>query len=660
MDLTLYLYIERGSYMKSNTNKSVVWLSIFLVAVFVCMIFANLIQTDFGQVEVSTFYLYADDGEIITYKLYKPITATATDPAPAVLLMHGYQNDKETSAAYAIELARRGIVALSIDQYGHGSTGIGFQARGYTQYKFPNMDKTISGPERYLVMMNFSNMDFFYDEYSEGIGDSSMGGNLAYAMLKSWDFVDSGNIGLTGHSMGTWSAWSVAAKFQDHKCIVIQCGEVVDELYYDEENIKFNNVLLLQAKYDEFNYFRDYQDVVAGLEDTELRYRQFCLQDGPVEWNTTYGSFEDGTARRMQLLITNHRLTTHDSIGMATSMDWFTTSFGMAATIDPYDQTYMIKEVLVLAAMLCAVASILPLMQLLLLIPFFKDVSNVLPNRPKKVMSGKKWWKSAVITVIIAGITYPFMTQLGHGLLPLPENIFKMTVGNGFLCWYLTLIIIIVITLASTWKKSKKKANSLDYYDLGLSDPINTKKLNWVLLGKSAFLTAIMVGFMYVLVTITTTFFQLDFRFIWPFFKTFTTERFLQFLVYLPIFALFFLLNNIKIFGQMRQQKASDTTISSLIVCWLKNAFVMIGGVFLIVLVEYIPFFAEIGPGIDLLFSSTFGGPFMSLMILFVPQVIVFSFLCTYINRKTGNVYVSAFTVASLACWIVTGGSALF
>ncbi|MFA5151162.1 MAG: hypothetical protein WC554_01235, partial [Clostridia bacterium] len=215
-------------------------------------------------------------------------------------------------------------------------------------------------------------------------------------------------------------------------------------------------------------------------------------------------------------------------------------------------------------------------------------------------------------------------------------------------------------TLNSTWKKSHKLGSPLDYYDLGLGYENKPDKLSWSLLGKSALVTLIMVGFMYLLVTITHSLFLLDFRFIWPFFKVFTLERFLQFLVYIPIFALFFLLNNAKIFGHMRQTRASENSISSLLTCWLKNAFVMIGGVFLIVLIEYIPFFLEIGPGADLLFSSTFGGPFMSLMILFIPQVIVFSFLCTFINKKTGHVYVSAFTVASLACWIVTGGSALF
>ena len=39
----------------------------------------------------------------------------------------------------------------------------------------------------------------------------------------------------------------------------MQCGELFRDSAYDAENIHFNNVLLLQAKYDEFSYFRDYK-----------------------------------------------------------------------------------------------------------------------------------------------------------------------------------------------------------------------------------------------------------------------------------------------------------------------------------------------------------------------------------------------------------------
>ena len=76
-------------------------------------------------------------------------------------------------------------------------------------------------------------------------------------------------------------------------------------------------------------------------------------------------------------------------------------------------------------------------------------------------------------------------------------------------------------------------------------------------------------------------------------------------------------------------------------------------------LIEYIPFFAGIGPGADLLFSSTFGGPFMSLLLVFFPQILVLSVLCTYIYRKTGNVFTGGLTAGILSCWIITGGSAM-
>ena len=66
-----------------------------------------------------------------------------------------------------------------------------------------------------------------------------------------------------------------------------------------------------------------------------------------------------------------------------------------------------------------------------------------------------------------------------------------------------------------------------------------------------------------------------------------------------------------------------------------------------------------IGPGADVLFGSTFGGPFMSLLILFAPQVLGFSLICTYVYRRTGSVYTGAFTVAAMAAWVITGGSAI-
>jgi len=295
-------------------------------------------------------------------------------------------------------------------------------------------------------------------------------------------------------------------------------------------------------------------------------------------------------------------------------------------------------------------------------VKWFAPVFAGVPNRPEKEKKGWKWWKPALLTMAISAITYPFLTQLGHGLFPLPERVFSMTIGNGFLVWYLILIIIILLfTLIPWYRKKKKGILDTDFVDLGMArdDDMHKHKLDWALLGKSALVVVTAVAWMYLQVVFCQAVFQLDFRFIWPFFKAFTFSRFLQFLVYIPFFALFFILNNSKIFASNRLPDTNKKGIKAFLKVWWKYALCMVGGILFIILLEYIPFFAQIGPGADLLFGSTFGGPFMSLLIVFAPQVIVFSLICTYCYRKTGNVFVGALLVAILACWIVTGGSAM-
>jgi len=662
--------------MRSNIKRPLAILLALVVGIFGCMAMAHGIQTDHGKVAVSEGAITLAEGDL-TYKLYVPKTATAETPAPGVLLLHGYQNDHETCAAYAIELARRGVVVMALDEYGHGSTDIGLLARGYVNHRVKTIFgqeseeagtfASVGGPDRYKLMMNFSNLSFFNDYYSKDgdgneITDSSCGGVDAYAVLAEMPFVDGTRLGVSGHSMGTWSSWSVAAAYAGTeiapKATVLQCGELFRESVYDSEAISFNNVLLLQALYDEFSYFRDYQKFVDdSVLHSEVRAEFLGCDLADAAWDTTFGSFADGTARRMELLETNHRLTTHDAAGLAVALDWFGQALGFGNPLSKQDQVAMTKEWLVFAAMLMAVCAMLPLMELLLQTPFFRKAAKPLPDR-EDILTPKKWRKNAAITMFLAGATYPFMTQLGHGLFPFPEGIFRMTIGDGFLCWYLLLIAIMLVTTGLSVKKAKK-AGLAPWHGLGLSGPEQPEKIDWSLCGLGALLALCMVGLMYVLVAVCEAVFMLDFRFIWPFFKSFTGARFVQFLVYVPFFALFFVLNNSKIFAGMRTEATYRPGAKGFFACWWRSALLMIGGVLVIVLIEYIPFFMGIGPGADLLFSSTFGGPFMSILIVFVPQVLVFSLLCTYIYRRTGNVYTGAFTVAAMAAWVITGGSAM-
>ena len=719
--------------MEKNAKR--ILMPIFLLISFVCLTLsclgiAHMIQKDFGKVDVTTSslkYESEDDPNLkgnITYKLYKPKSATVDTKAPAMLLLHGYQNDHETNAAYAIELSRRGVVVMSIDEFGHGSTDISMINRGYVNFKVtnnyadPDNDKPageeripISGQSRYKVLMNFSNLSFFDDIYSKDndgneIKHSDMGGVFAYDALSKFAFVDNTRMSVSGHSMGTWASWSVAAYYSGTdimpKATILQAGELFGKDAYDSENIKFNNVLLLTAKYDEFNYFRDYSpktvddDVISdsitrqflGLEESNEK----------AQWNKKYGNFEDGTARERALFNTNHRLLTHNHDAVTLSINWLKEAIGIESPLDPSSHAFMIKETLVLVGTLSAICAMVAFFEILILIPFFKTVAEpgIIQARATKVKKGWRFWIPAVITILTAGLTYPFMTQLGHGLLPLPESVFRMTIGNGFLAWYLLLIIVMLLTTIIPFVKNRKKnplvvpthteepkkvsakevskvevqvssSSSVkakvslrnDYTDLGFSRTSHKEKFDWALLGKGALIAVLMAGLMYGLLAICEFAFQLDFRFIWPFFKTFTPERILQFLVYILIFVVFFVLNNSKVFAQLQNKGMAQKGFVGFLKSWWPCALMMTGGVLLLMLIEYIPFFIGAGPGMDLIFSSTFGGPFMSLMIVFVPQVLVFSILDTYLYRKTGNIWVGAILVAIMACWIVTGGSAI-
>ena len=687
--------------MKS-LKKAWIGLAACVAAVFLCMFFANRVQTGGGGIRVTEGVIDSSDVGQIAYKLYTPYNATKDNPAPGVLLLHGYQNDHETCAAYAIELAGRGAVVMAIDEFGHGRTEPGMIKRGYTNHTVKvnygedsvetGTYKTIGGPIRYRLLLNFSNLSFFNDHYSKGtdgseVIDSSMGGVAAYAVLATMDNVDPTRLAVSGHSMGTWASWTVSAVYAGvtdeqgrditPKATVLQCGELFTDDIYDKspifgKDIYFNNVLLLQAKWDEFNYFRDYKNTVNDELLTSPLRLSFLGTSGKAEWNKTYGSFEDGTARRMELLYTNHRLTTHHKGGLAVALDWFSNAIGFPAyegmpnARTSYDQTAMTKEWLVLAATLLAIGSMLPLAEILLGTKFFGEVRQALPPA-ENVKPKKAWTRGAVITILIAAFTYPFMTQLGQGLLPLPEKkIFRMTIGNGFVGWYSLLIIIMLLITIFGRRKAVKKAKAagteppaFNWNEIGFAGTEAPEKFSWKLFGKGALLALCVTGFMYLQVVLYEKLFMLDFRFIWPFFKSFSWVRLGQFFVYIPFFAAFYLLNNSKIFAGLRTKAAYEAGAKGFFASWLRYALLMVGGTLVVILIEYIPFFAGLGPGADLLFGSTFGGPFMSLLIVFAPQVLVFSLIGTYFYRKTGNVYTGAMVIAILACWIVTGGSAM-
>ena len=124
-----------------SAKKALIVLGCLLFTTFLCVGLGHGIESDWGHVTVTSGSITAnteldESGESyqMGYKLYIPEGVDEAHPAPAVLCLHGYQNDHETRAAYAIEFARHGYVALAIDEFGHGSTNVGMLYRGVANH----------------------------------------------------------------------------------------------------------------------------------------------------------------------------------------------------------------------------------------------------------------------------------------------------------------------------------------------------------------------------------------------------------------------------------------------------------------------------------------------------------------------------------------------
>lgn len=144
--------------MMKNVKRTLLFLLIALSMVLVSVIGASALQSNFGKVEIIDIRADLGAGGQFSALMFKPKTATPENPAPVVIASHGYLNNREMQDIVLVEMARRGIIVISIDRTGHG--------------------------------------------HSEVQTAHSSGMTQAVEYAHSLSFVDKTRIGVTGHSLG--------------------------------------------------------------------------------------------------------------------------------------------------------------------------------------------------------------------------------------------------------------------------------------------------------------------------------------------------------------------------------------------------------------------------------------------------------------------------
>ena len=609
--------------MELNVRKNGIFLAVLIVIIAFSAFMADQIESGFGKVEVSIVEIENPDGDIVVAKLFKPKEATASNPLPAVVNMHGYQNDKNVQDPFSVELARRGFVVLAPDALGHGDSGAGLNLGGW-----------------------FADPSYV------------MGNETALAWLIKQSYVDEAYIGVTGHSMGGMNAVKLPALFPDNVKAVVQQAS-------SPGSPELPNLLMLQARYDEFGGFREGQLRTEELTSSETRLAALGLE-GPIEWDTTYGSFADGTARRMAFIDMDHHLLPLMNKSVAETVDWFRLALkdgkGGSMWIEPTKQIFMWKEVFGFITLLGTLVTLLPLTNLLLSLKFFSSVAQPVPNR--YVAAKKDWWKLATTNMLIGGILYPLTTQYGAigGKIETWFPWAKMSMANGVAAFFLANAVVALV-LFIFWFVEKRK-EGLTLYDMGVTFGEAENKMDWGIILKTILVAVILFLWMYLFVGLFQTTIGQEFRFAWPYMRLFSGgHRVGYFFIYLVPALLFFLINGgLFLFGQARM-KEYETPAKTQWMWWVKAVYAMVTGLFLIWCFQYLPWFlGGAGPGFETITFfqmdlSQFTSMWPLMLFVYVPEFIILFWFHTWFYRRTGKIYLGGLVVASVATWFLTAGS---
>ena len=628
-------------------NKAAVVFCILVVVILFSAIMSSAFQNNFGTVDVRIIQFSDQDGERLVGKLYRPIGATADDPAPGILGLHGYNNDKDVQRPAAIELAKAGFVVLTLDELGHGDSSGGY---------------TLDAPP--------------YSYF------------LAYEYLLDLRFVDENNTGIYGHSLGELRARQIASAYPQHRALGLQAftPNFIGFYYGDYGDPKFHNILHLWNSWEEWG--GDGKTVAENLADNlaalDVAYH---LAPGTMAVDTTVDlwggavDFANGTARRESYDFATHPQITMSVKHTAEIVAWMLQALqGMSyadawAIANPVNQTWLGSELFGMLACFATLLSILPLAYLLMNTRYFSEVRQPMPE---KINTTKKstWWITATINTTIAGITYWFFIP-GYGL---SDNwlfdvkigdytVFNHGIANGFAHWFL-LNATIGIILWSVWylmTKWRKGRDSISLHDVGLTFSTKeelagkslvkkaTTAFNPRIISKTIIIAVILFWWMYGVVLLAQTFLQVEFRGFWTMMKTFSgLQRAVDFWPYFGIVFFFGLINaGIYMFGQLRMKEYRNTYVTHA-VWWFKICYLMLGGLIVVMLVQYAP--------------QWFGGPLTStnipgwelagtnrmMIIQLMGAIPVFSlilFLSINLYRQTGRVYLSSIMFAAIVVW---------
>jgi hypothetical protein len=512
-----------------------------LLIVLVSSMLASRVQTAGGQVQVYDIKIPTQNGQWLVADLFKPKSVTSEKPAPLVVVVPGFQRSKEALSNIAIELARRGIVAISIDPYAQGGSS-------------SSMSRIAATTEGYGM--------FAVVDYAAGTG------NLNY--------VDKTRIGSTGHSAGGNAAIRGANYFgresqrsgkpsKLHSVFV--SGYVLtltDEVLGDVRS----NVGMSYALYDEGAYRNE-----LGTGDMRRAPEALRLVRSGGDAATAdlqeivpgkyYGSVADRSLRVVHNERVLHPFQPYIIEATANQIEYFEKVFLLDSGLSSRDQIWYWKEILSLISLVAAVVMLVPMAQILLRIPAFASLVHPLPAplpRPQGRRGRALFWGLFATAALIACFSYIPMAELSKVLFLAASTreatwFFPQRMNNAVMMWAVLNGLVGYLMFWLVYRFHGREH--------GVVPEMWGARISGGELLRTFWLAVTLFGAYYLLLFTVYYFFHVDYRFLFMGVRGFRAVELILLLMYVPFFFIFFLSNSLRVNGSMRTGRRSGRACSS-------------------------------------------------------------------------------------------------
>ena len=588
--------------MLNNKNNRL--LLILIVIVMACGLLASRIQTSGGQVVITDIKIPTQNGQWVVGDLFKPRSATAENPAPLVVVVPGFQRSKEALANIAIELARRGIVVISIDPYAQGRSSSSMSRRAAT---------------------------------TEGYGMFAV---VDYAASsENLNYIDKSKIAATGHSAGGNAAIRGGNYFgkqaqlagEPSKLHSVFVSGYVLTLREDVLKDVRSNIGVSYAFYDEGAYRNELKNGDMRLAPEALRVVNLgrpsnSLEITEVELGRYYGELENRALRVVHNERILHPFQPYMAEATANQLEFFEKVFELDFDLPSSDQAWYWKELLGAISLIAAMISLIPLSRILLEAPYFRPlVAAVPPALPRPQGKGRVlFWSLFVFAALVACFSYIPMAELSQKLF--------VDASSRQMTWFFPQRMNNAVMLWALLNGSLGFALFFgSYHFFGKHHGVRPEMWGVAISGLQLFRTFVLAlalyFFYFLLVFLVYFLFHVDYNFLFMGVRVFRPDLLILLCMYAPLFFIFFLSNSLRVNGAMRVE--GDPEWRSMLLAGIANSL----GLFLIVLVQYITF-AVTGT-----VYWTDGWLYVNLLFAVVPMMFVLPYFNRYFFRVTGRIY---------------------